>query len=457
MILPAISYLPQLDIIYAILAIVLASLLGYFYKRFFHSDDPRYRYFVPGIVIKMFGGFLFVLVYTYYYTTGGDTQMYFESAKCLSKLTWIRPWQVLQMLSGMNTPEMRSFFDYNTGIPFDYIFSDSKQWAVCCFSYPFVFISGNRFILATVLIDAFAYIGIWQFFLMLGKKYPDMLSKLAIACMLIPSAVFWGSGIMKDTYTFSATLWLIAAFYKLFFEKRDIRNQLLIVFLNAYMILSIKPYIFAALIPALMIWIGIGRIYKISNRVLRLIIAPIIFLALFSIGALTFSFLSSSLGKYGTIESALEKAELTKEDLTQEKYYGANFYDVGEFDANISSVLGKVPIALWYGIYGPFIWSARSPILLISASESFLFLLLTIIILYRTKVRKLLSIVRQDDYLLFALCFSLLFLFFVGLSSGNYGAMVRYRIPGLPMFLSFLFIVNHKISFNKRTTKNKNL
>lgn len=451
MYLPAESFLTQVDIVYAILAILFFGLIAYFYKRFFRSTDPRYKFFVPGLIVKMFGGFAFVLIYTYYYK-GGDTHSYFAASSCLSKLTWIYPWQTLQMLFGIATPELRSYFDYTTGVPFEYIFIDSRQWSVCRLAYPFVLISGNRFILATVLMDVFAYIGIWQFYLMLGKKYPNILGRLALAAILIPSVVFWGSGILKDTFTFSATLWLIAAFNKAFIEKKDSRNQLFIIIMNAYVIISIKPYIFAALFPALILWLGIGPIYRMKNRILKAFSGPLIILLIAFSGLLLFTVISPALGKYGDLDSTLKKAEVTKKELTQAEYYSENYYDIGEFEATIPSVLSRFPLAIWYGMFGPFLWDARSPVLLISALESTVFLLLAIWIVLRTKIKSFAKILKEDDYLIFALCFSILFLFFVGLSSGNYGALVRYRIPGIPIFASFLAVVSNRSATSKKTT-----
>lgn len=35
-------------------------------------------------------------------------------------------------------------------------------------------------------------------------EFPDMYKSLAVSILFIPSVVFWGSGLMKDSITFSA-------------------------------------------------------------------------------------------------------------------------------------------------------------------------------------------------------------------------------------------------------------
>ena len=42
---------------------------------------------------------------------------------------------------------------------------------------------------------------------------------------------------------------------------------------------------------------------------------------------------------------------------------------------------------------------------------------------------------------MFSFMFAMVFLFSVGLVTANYGALVRYKIPGMPFFLISLFIV----------------
>ena len=47
----------------------------------------------------------------------------------------------------------------------------------------------------------------------------------------------------------------------------------------------------------------------------------------------------------------------------------------------------------------------------------------------------------KDPNLLFFITFSLIFAFAVGISTYNFGALSRYKIPCLPFFGAFLLIV----------------
>ena len=56
----------------------------------------------------------------------------------------------------------------------------------------------------------------------------------------------------------------------------------------------------------------------------------------------------------------------------------------------------------------------------------------------------------KDPMLIFAFSFIIIFGFGVGLASANFGALVRYKIPLLPLFVAGLIVLFEK----HKTTKN---
>lgn len=438
------SYIDVFDWLLGFMYFLFIVLGAWLYKYYKHRNDPAYKWFIPGLIAKIGGGLAFVLIYAYYYG-GGDINSYYLGSKALVNLTFEDFGATMQMLGGGNSSELRSAFTYNTGVPFMYIFGDPKTWAVCRFSYPFMLLSFNHLIPATILINTFSFIGLWQFFRMLSDKFPEQRKQMAFAALFIPSCLFWGSGMIKDTYTLSATLWLIAIFNNIIEKRRTLIYQIVLLVINSYVIIVIKPYIFVALLPALVIWLSFSSLKRIKNRLLRYILTPVLLLSVTIGGFVAYFSMDSSLGQYGNIQEALEKAEVTQKDLTQGQYYGENYYDIGEFDASLSSTLSKFPIATLYGAFGPFIWQANSPVILISAIESSVLLVLFVLVILLFRRKKVWKKISSDGFLLSSLIFALVFLFFVGLSSGNFGALVRYRIPALPLiWVIILFLLSSK-------------
>ena len=151
------------------------------------------------------------------------------------------------------------------------------------------------------------------------------------------------------------------------------------------------------------------------------------------------------LGDYA-VESVLEKAVVTNQDLKAD-YYGGNSFDIGDFEPTVPSMLAKAPIAITAAIYRPFLWEAKNIVMVMSGIESMLILFITFRILIRLRVVGVIPMAIKSPLLTFSLIFSLFFAFSVGISTSNFGSLVRYRIPVLPFFIASLYIMDYY--FNK--------
>lgn len=391
----------------------------------------------------MLGGTALLTVYGYYYG-GGDVYAYFDNSLALVKLTAKDPLATLQFLAGENSNVAFHVFDFNMGPTHKYLYIDGNTWAVSRFSYPFVALGLGRIIPATILMNVVAFIGPWKLFRLLNERYPGMRRNLAIALLFIPSCAFWGSGMFKDGYTYSATLWLIYAVISGFVYRRSIIINLFLILINAYVIITIKPYIFIALMPAVLMMLLFAYLRKINNRLLRYLIVPVATVAIVGAGLLVYTSLSSSFGRYGTFDQAFEKAAISRDDFTQNQTYSQNYYDIGSFDPTIQGIMSKAHLALLYGLFGPFPWQANNIVMYISSLEAAAFLLLFLMALYRIVFRGKFRTIVTDSILISFLLFVFVFIVFVGISTANFGSLVRYRIPALPFFLVIGFIVLQK-------------
>jgi hypothetical protein len=112
-------------------------------------------------------------------------------------------------------------------------------------------------------------------------------------------------------------------------------------------------------------------------------------------------------------------------------------------DGSIGSMISKFPQAVVVTLFRPFPWEAGKVIIALSAIEAFLFLFFTLKLIV-TKKGKVLSWTSKDPTLMFCLIFSLIFAFAVGISSYNFGALSRYKIPCLPFYAAFLTILLYR-------------
>jgi hypothetical protein len=206
--------------------------------------------------------------------------------------------------------------------------------------------------------------------------------------------------------------------------------------------ISLKPYIFVALLPGTLIWVVFNRIQKIDNQIIRVLSAPIIIMIGIVIGTLVFSQTTDQLGDYGSIDTVLEKAVVTQDDLKREAYEG-NSFDIGTFDPSISGVLKKAPIAIFSGLFRPTLLEVNNIVMLISASENTVLMIFLIFMLFRVGLISFVRYVFTKPMVMFSFVFAIFFSFAVGLTTSNFGSLVRYKIPALPFLLASLFMVRY--------------
>lgn len=428
------------DILLTPIYIFIIYIIAYRIKATQIIKHPEYTYFVKGITVKIFGGIAFALVYTFYYQ-GGDTYTYFIDSRALGKLFLTNMQPALSILMGNLTPENLSAFNAETGGLHYYVMKDSNTFTVVRYSMLFNLIGAQTYIPTTILISCLSYVGIWKVFRLFKTLYSEHTKYLAIAILFMPSFIFWGSGIMKDTYIVGATCWITYNFYQIFISHKKIPINVILFIINFIIILNIKPYIVGCLIPSMIFWLNQAYIKKIKSALFRAILLPFILVILGYAGLYIFSNVSKSMGDYGTVDAAINKARVTQEDLLREGQYGSNSYDLGDIDGSTSGLLKIAPLAIFTALYRPFLTEIGNPLMALSALENFLLLMFTIIIIVKTKPLKMLNILRKHPILQYSLVFSIMVAFGVGLATANFGALVRYKIPLVPFYFSTLFLI----------------
>jgi hypothetical protein len=272
-------------------------------------------------------------------------------------------------------------------------------------------------------------------------EYPDLKKQFAIAVLFVPSVFFWASGIMKDTITMSAIGYYTYAFYQIFIRRDRVIGNLITLLVSTMVIMSIKPYIAFALLPGSLIWIVNKFTFEISNKVVKSLVGPFLFLIAVGGGYLTLTLMSGFLGDYN-VDNVLKKAVVANQDLKAD-YYGGNSFDIGDFDATLPSMLAKAPVAIEAAIYRPYLWEARNLVMLLSGFESMMLLFITFRFLVRVRFLGFLGYFTRSHLLTFSMIFALFFGFSVGISTSNFGSLVRYRIPVLPFYIGSIFIMEY--------------
>ena len=404
------------------------------------ANNPVYEYYLRGLMLKIGGGIFLVLIYTVYYQ-GGDTTAYFQSAVILDRLREINFSAYIEIMSNNLNQQTYSYFTSETAWP-QYFF-DKQSFTVVRAANIVNYVGFNSYMLTTVVLAALTYNGIWRLFLLFTELYPKYVKQLAYSILFVPSVLFWGSGILKDTLTLMGACWFTFSFYKVFIKREKIIINAITMVLSALLILQMKPYIFIALVPGALIWFSFDKIQTITNPVVKFFIAPLIISTILGIGSLALSSISDSFGQYSSIDKIVDKAIVTQTDLKME-YNKGNSFDIGEFDGSAGSIGRKFPLATFAGLFFPQLWQVKNPVMLLAALENSFLLVLTLMVLFKVGPRKIYTQVSKEPLLIFSVVFSIFFAFSVGLTTSNFGALVRYKIPAVPFYMSAMLILYHR-------------
>lgn len=448
------DYFPDfLDYIIIGFYLIIIFLISQSYQNKKILGKPEYRFLTKAVSVKIIGTVCFGLIYLLYYKGAGDTTGYFYGGKTLVNMLFHDPKVYFQILFKGPTPELLSHFTFETGYP---TYSrDSSAFMVNRITSIFVLFGFKSYFTASILFASFFFLGNWKLFLLFTKFYPQYEKHLAAAVLFFPSLVFWASGISKDTVSFAFTAWFTHAFYYVFIEKKDIIKKSILLIISGYFIIAIKPYIIVALLPGAIFWMGWEYLKKIHSPLFRFIVAPAASIILISASFLILNSLKENLGVYGDMDKIIDKAILTYEDHTRVHQYGENFYTLGEFDGTLGNFLGKAPQAINAGLFRPYLFEVRNVVMLLAAIENTILLLLVLIIFWRTGVVKGFKIIFDEPLVIFSLLFSIVFAFAVGVSTANFGALVRLKTPMLPFFGAALAILFNK-SMEYKREKQKN-
>lgn len=440
-----------LPFFYVIVIIVIANIIKN--KRI--PKEPEYKYFLPGLMAKIFGGIGVVIVYCFYYI-GGDTVAYIESTTSLNNLIMVKGdfSTYFSLISGHLTPENISRFDMTTGWP--QYRTDPQSFSVLRFTSLLAFLGAHSFMTTTILVATVTFTGIWRLFLLFRENFQEIQKSIAIAILFMPSVFFWGSGILKDSYTICAAAWFIVSVYYIFLKRRKIGFHVIAMILSTYVLISLKPYIFFASAAGCTLMIAHYYLKEAKNIIIKYTIMPALVLSVIFGGIFMITKMGSSLGgDYSSVDAMLNKIAIMQQDLVKD-YYGGNTFDIGRFEPTIPGVLTKAPAAMIAGVFRPFLWECRNPIMMISGIENtvILFLFLYVILLSVTAAFKIglgymWKTTFDNSLVIFSLVFSFSFAFFVGISTANFGALVRYKIPLIPFLMASLFIIIRKYNREK--------
>lgn len=438
------------NIILFVIYFLISFIIIYFISNYFIKDKKIQKFFIPAYLFKILMGLAFALVYEYYYKWLGDSFYYYKNSCALGDLFFTNTEIYFKMLFG--------WINYSNiyTLPADIGYlprSDASVYAVHRLISPFSIIGLKNYYLILICLNSFLFLINWKFFRFLQKEYPDKTKIIAIVLLFFPSVYFWGSGIMKDALTFSFTLLFILCFYKIVLKFKFKIKYFILFALSFYILKELKPYILYSLIISCIVLLAFTYLNKFKNKIIKFLFFPFVLILAGTLGIFFLQRVANNVGGvYSSVDSMLRKASAAQLDLKQD-YYQGNSFDIGDLEPTVSSAVAILPAAIIAGLLRPFIWEVRSVSMVLSGIENLILLLIILYTIFYSIKKSILysyKILINNPFLIFCLIFSLTMAAIVGLSTSNFGALARFKIPFLTFFTLFwLFLYDElKKKFN---------
>jgi len=420
-------------------------------ERLLGPNNPLNSFLIPALSLKVFGALAAGLVYQYYYG-GGDTMDFYTSGSYVAGLLFDNFNDFMGLLSSnpINNDPTLTKYDF-----LDFV-TDPNTWTVVRFIAIVDIFSLDSYPVVSIYFSIFSLYASWKFFAFICQIYPqpELKKKFAYCIFYIPSVVFWGSGVFKDTLTMSG-LYLFTIYVYAVVIKRNIRPiNFVWIGVGLYLMVSIRLFYLIILVPCLALWFFAEFRDKITkNRIVKTISFPVLIaisLAVITVG------LQTVLAGDGILST---KALESKAQGFQSWHgsLGGSAYDLGITDYSSSSLLKAIPLGINVAFFRPYLWETHSIFQIIAALQSLYFLYYTLYTLFRCKL-SVFVLLSTDPLMLFSFSFSLFYGFVAGFTSYNFGALDRYKIPALPFYMITLVLINfYKDKDNSRTAKKTSL
>lgn len=425
-----------------IYAPALLFLIDFFGKRL--KDEVLRKYFFSAAAVRMLAAVLVGLLYQYYYENG-DTMVYFRESKVLNDVLLSDPEAGIRLL-------FSSTGDYGVLSKFGSVvfYSDASTYTVIRITAVFNLFTFETYSVTALFFALFSFSGAVAMYKVFARFYPSLKRTVAIAVLFVPSVVFWGSGLMKDSLTFGALGWMLYALDNIFFERKKILISGAVLLASTYLVYITKIYILLAFAPSYFIFLAMARLKALPSKALKIILAPFIVVGGLAAAYYVTTKITEKNQKYA-IGKLAGTAKITAEYINEvSEKSGGSAYSLGDFDATPEGLLKKFFPALGVTFYRPFLWEVKNPVMLLAALESLAVLFLTVTMVIKRGFFGFFRIVRKSPFMIFCLLFSAIFAFAVGISTYNFGTLVRYKIPCMPFIAAVLLIMNQR-GLDKKT------
>ncbi|MCB9689593.1 MAG: hypothetical protein H6738_11175 [Alphaproteobacteria bacterium] len=371
----------------------------------------------------------FALMYLVFWVYGvGDMMMYHQTGIELSAALWddftgVFP-EVLKILTQQR-------YALTVFVPA----AGSSTGSMCAFAGLAAFPLNDSLAAIGLFYAMVAYFGKVMLYEALRRSFaPEHARWILIAVLLVPSTVFWSSGLVKEAIAMGGVGPFVYGMVMIL-ERRRGPVGLFWMVVGGFFVAMVKPYILLVLLGAA----GVAFYWKrsvergvVEFRPLMLVLgAAVVIVGVLVVGQVSPRF---------SIDRLAEETGRMQSAGSSTSARGGSMYQIGTGSRSLSGQLLYAPLGLLTALYRPILLDVRNPQMLINAVETTMFLFASFAILSRQSARTLWESVVRYPILAFCVPFVLVLGIATGLTSANLGTLSRYRMPIVPFFAAVLVV-----------------
>ena len=264
-------------------------------------------------------------------------------------------------------------------------------------------------------ITLFGAIAIFQ---VMTDVFPGKKMVILLATFLVPSFLYWTSGIHKEGLISTGISLIVYCVYFGTKEKRLGIKRILCLIAGLLLILTLRNFIIIILVPALIAWL-------IANS------RPKYGLAIFSSLYFLFGVLFFTV-RYINPRLNFPQAVVNKQQEFKKLEAGGSTIPMKDIEPTVESFLKNTPQAITLSAIRPYPSDVRHILSLAASLEiNGLLLMFVLFIFWRRNG----NINTSKNLLYFCIFFSMTLLLAIGFSVNNLGAIVRYRSIIMPLLV----------------------
>lgn len=412
---------------------VLIIILALYWKTKYYKDSPLQKYLIPGLVVLLTGCVLQAIIHNFLYTSS-DIQNYYSGAAEIWNATKENPVYGLELVFKPVEECSAKAQEFASHMAFEY-FAPSNRLMFQISGFVGMFCFGSYMPIALIF-TCLGYTGLWRIFKCFSEDFPNQIRLVFITCMLTPSVVMWCGNIQKEPLCMFGLGLCVEALHALV-KSRFRYWHLFTLASGATILLIFKNYIFfsflMAALPTLYVSFllsPVKKMYKLGSKIVLLS-----------------AFISFSVWIYTHNEAVyniLDSFFMDNVDAVQNSQVmvgGSTYIIPNVRDFSLGGVISTYLLSLNVALFRPYVWEAKNLLMLLNAIEVLAVLVLTLYLLVRGRVVGFFSAAGKEPMLMFCLCYTFAIAPMAGLIAFNFGTLMRYKLPFVPFFDTYLLLL----------------